>query len=457
MDRPAPIKPVRPAPKKPAPQKPAGQLQQAQVKPVEAIENMEVVENAAVETAIEVEIEETIENNVQELAEESALAKENPQTPKKETKKSKNQKEKPAKKQIKEKTEKPKKEKPQKDKAPKEKKKRNKKKIVIIILLIVFVLACAGGGAAALVLINKENNKKLSTPVLDVVQLYSGTVLTTNKIEGATKYEFVITDSNGKTTPISSTTNSLELGSYLNQPGNYSAKARVFGKGEGATSDYTETINFKCYVMLETPKVFVNYLDEIANGYKTNSNLEDDTLSWDAVKNAEKYLVRYGADLESGEVKSIEVEATANEVKFSLNELYKNGTGLYQISVIAIPNDETYYLKSEAGSVFNVEYYAQQTQVQSASYNRESKTLTFQIFEKGNYGNEFGLYITYASGIKEHKIYLNQVITTISDGVVTIETNIAQLVSGDILNMTIITLSDGAYSTNSQAKVVTIS
>ncbi len=362
-----------------------------------------------------------------------------------------------AKKENKEKTSKQ--EKNVKNKEPKNKKTRKKltKKGIVLLVVVIIAILGIGGGVAGMVIVNNANNKKLLTPSISVVQLYNGTVLEVEAEERATKYEFVITDGSNKQNTFTTTTNTIELNQYLSQAGTYSVKARVYGRGSGATSDFSESKSFVNYIALATPNIFINNMDKILEGgvelgYKTNTNKEDDTITWESVKNASKYYVRYGVDGQTNEVKYVEVPATTGVVTFSLSNIYTNGTGKYLISVIAVPEggEDCYYLESGYQKLVSIEYYEKQSSPTSVTYNKTTKELQFTLDENGLFGSEFDLFITYIDGTtKEHKIYLDNSIVEKNGGIVTVKCSLEQVASGDISSIAIVTLSDGSYSTDS--------
>lgn len=345
-------------------------------------------------------------------------------------------------------------------KSTSQKNKRGKKPL-IISLIVAICLMVIGGGIAGYIITDKENNRKLETPVLEVVQLFNGTVLETNALKGATKYEFLVTDGTGNSNTFTSLTNTLELNKYLKQAGDFSVKARALGKGKGATSDYSDVVSFTNYITLDAPVIHIGNMDKILDrgkviGYKNNTDLTDDVVSWDAIKNASKYYVRYGVDLTNNTVKYEEVPATLGVVSFSLSNIYKYGTGKYQISVVAVPEAGSYYLQSGYQEIISIEYFAKQPAVSDAEYNKETKTLTFKLPETASDSLELDLFVTYATSTKHHKIYLNDTIKTVSGGYINVSCNLQQIAVGDIISMTIVTLSDGVYSTNSDAATVEI-
>ena len=341
----------------------------------------------------------------------------------------------------------------------KERKPRKKlsKKAWIVIVAVVLVLGLSGG-IAGLVVMNAENNKKLLTPTISVVQLFNGTVLEVEPQEKATKYEFVITDGNNKKSTFTTTTNSIELKQYLSQAGVYSVKARVYGVGGGATSDFSAEKSFVNYITLATPNIFINNMDKILEGgveigYKTNTNKEDDTITWEAIKNAGKYYVRYGVDSQTTNVKYLEVEAANGVVTFPLSRIYAEGTGKYLISVVAVPEggDDCYYLESDYQKLISIEYYEKQSAPTFVVYDKQTKELRFTLNANGLYGSAFDLLINYIDGTtKEHKIYLKDANVETSGNVVTVKCNLEQVASGDITSIAIVTLSDGPYSTDSE-------
>ena len=168
--------------------------------------------------------------------------------------------------------------------------------------------------------------------------------------------------------------------------------------------------------------------------------------------NAEYYLVRYGAD------KTEKIQSGNGSSTFNLNTIYKYGAGVYQISVIAVPSEDSYYTNSEPEKVITIEYYDKQSKVTNLDYNSETKNLTFQILIDSNYGNEFDLYITQVGAqATEYKVYLNECETVEEDGILKVTANLSHIVKGDLQEISIITLGDGVYSQNSEPAQLTIS
>lgn len=359
-----------------------------------------------------------------------------------------------------------KKEKVKKVKTPKQKNisRKSSKKKLIIILVCVIVLAAGGGVAGWFLLGNKGNDNKLQTPTLKVEQLYNGTVLEASKIESAVSYEFELTnlsDNSKENLPLFSK-NVVELKSYLSKVGSYSVKVRALGKTTKAHSDYSEPVTFKNYKQLQTPQIDVlnmNVNSENSLLYKTNEDtapegITNDKISWSAVANADYYVVRYGANIENETINTIIVDKQDGMVNFDLNKIYNNGTGSYQISVVAMPAEDSYYLASEYQKIVTVEYYSQRDDIEEADYNKETKILEFRLdSDKMLYGNEFEVYLTYANETKEHKIYLDKCEKVDN---LTYRTSLYQIDNGNVVSIRIKTLGDGRYSTDSNAIDVTI-
>ena len=370
-----------------------------------------------------------------------------------------------------------------KTKKTKKHKKISKKALIIIIASIFLVLAL-GGGITAIVLVNQANNRKLATPVLTYDGPFDGGeivgVLKTNVIEGATCYQFELTYLSGDNEKkvIETTTNYKVLEEAFSAPGEYSVRARVLGRGPGATSDYSETITFVNKHKLASPSVSVKNLDSSNTGNKfvTNSLLTDDHLYWHVIPNTTKYVVRYGADLENLEPKSLTVEVVdeipenANEtevvevlsnngvIKFDLNNIYKNGTGVYRVSVIAVATSQ-YYIDSLAEKTVTIEYYAQSTKPENATYDKATKTLTFTMPESGNYGNEFEIEIRSSSGRTYHSIFVNEEDITKLEGSknVTISVELSGFnITQNVIEMKIRTIKNNQFSTDSEFANVTL-
>lgn len=346
---------------------------------------------------------------------------------------------------------------PKKQKEPKVKKPLSKTALIILSVIATVVLALIVV-IAGLMLKNIAYNRKLSAPSLTVEQLYNGTVLEVSKIDGAVSYEFEIKKLSDNTiSTIKSSSNILELNSYLNQVGEYSVKVRALGRGSGATSDYSETVEFDNYKQLSKPQIFINNLDKQNNTlYKTNSQTNDDTISWNSVANASKYIVRYGVNLSNGTIASMEQAQKQGEVVFDLSKIYKNGPGSYQISVIAVPENNSYYLQSDYEQIITVEYYASMDNVSVAKYNKTTKALSFELLVGSNYGNEFSLSIISQSGTTEHKIYLDKCNVTENNSMVVVTTSLEQIELPENFEMKLTTIGDGRFSTNSEPASVII-
>ena len=331
-------------------------------------------------------------------------------------------------------------------------------RIIILCCVLVCVLIATG---ILILLLNKGEEKKLETPIIKVEQLYNGTVLESTEIDGAVSYEFELTNikTNIKENLPLFSSNIVELKSYLNKVGEFSVRVRAIAKNDKLTSDYSNSVNFINYKQLETPQIDIKNLvkeNESSLLYKTNEDISDDVISWNSIDNASYYLVRYGANIENETINTETISNTDGMINFSLSKIYKNGTGSYQISVIAMPEESSYYLASEYQKIITVEYYSKQDDVVSSNYNKETKNLEFSLNSNSIYGNEFEVYLIYVNETKEHKIYLDKCEKSTNGNVITLKTNLTQIDCGNIISMKIKALGDGKYSTDSNLVDVTI-
>lgn len=337
------------------------------------------------------------------------------------------------------------------------KKPLNKKLLAILIIAIAIVVLALTLFIVLKVNENKRNNTKLETPTVEVAQLgANGTFLVATETKGATKYEFVVTNVSGESKTYTSTEHYLEFGSYLSQAGSYSVKVRVFGKGAGATSDFSEVETFENYVALDAPKVYVNNMDLVSeNSYKTNKNSSDDTLSWDAVPNAVKYYINYSADVTSDTIYYIECEAKVGLNTFDLNNIYIFGAGLYQVSIIAVPEAGGYYTNSEYDKIISIACYSQENAPINVSFDSTSKVLTFDLLNGAYFDGDFELVISYYD--YSSVVYCNMEGALISNGTyeeggeqyTTYRADLTQVLSGSVKKIGVTTLKTNDYSTNS--------
>ena len=353
-------------------------------------------------------------------------------------------------------------EKPIKVKKEKKPRKKISKKMLILIIGICFSFVMAVGCLSSVFILKELRVPKLSAPTIKVVQLFNGTVLQASSIEEAIAYEFEITNHANKTSTYRSSKNSLELRTYLNQGGEYSVRVRALGESKRATSEYSEKLSFTNYVQLKTPRIYVNNLTETEtkNLYKSDETIAqtNDTITWESVDNADRYLVRYGVDLDNDSITSEEVLSVQGTVTFNLSKIYAKGTGVYQISIVAVPLEGSYFLQSDYEKIVTIEYYSKQTKVSGAKFNKTTKQLSFSLPYGSLYGNELELHISYISGKADstHKIYLSECQTENIFGKLNVTLTLSQLNVSDIYAMAIITLSDGTFSTDSDPSLVTI-
>ncbi len=361
------------------------------------------------------------------------------------------------------------KEKPQKVKTEKVKQPKTKIakfKIALIVVCVALVLT-AGAFITNAVLINIENNKKLETPVLQVTVLKDSVFLESNKIEKATKYEFVVISESGET-PYLVPNPTFELPKEANQPGEFSFKVRVHGKGAGALSDFSKVKTLKNLIKLGTPNVNIHGLTEVIEnnkiiGYKTNDDLMDDKISWQKVEDAIAYEICYGVDYSSGEAVLLKETYTPenNQETTITRPLYpyysNNGAGLYRISVVAIPANNTFYTKSDECFIQDIEHYKKQDKVEDAKFSVSNLTLSFKIKTTAKHSGKFDLLLLIKGQEYSHKIFEDKAHKEESNGyyIFTLSLNDIENIL-DVSSITIKTTSDGAYYLDSDVVNVQI-
>ncbi len=339
------------------------------------------------------------------------------------------------------------------------------KKLIIFIVIAAVIIA---GLLTAFVVINvrndRINNMKLDAPVLHVNQLYNGTALNVDSIPNATKYEYVISDSNGKETKIDSTNGYIELNTYLNQAGIYGVKVRAYGKGPRATSDFSEVETVMNYVALEAPRLFVNGLDQDQtnkNVYTTNSDITNDKITWNAVPNASKYRINYGVNLENDEILFFEVDARSGINTFQLSDIYTFGPGAYIISVVAVPARNSYYLSSiyTYDDCKTIKCYLEQKMVQNAEYDKQTKTLSFGLEDGKYFDGDFKIVVGYGTSVpsQEFTVLSTDVVTEYDGNFANYEIDLSGFINNDgVVSVMITTLTNSTYGTNSGQASATI-
>ena len=347
-----------------------------------------------------------------------------------------------------------------------EDKKQEKAHKRLIVFIIIGSILFAGLLSAFLVINiqnDRKNNTKLSTPVLHVNQLYNGTALSVDKIENATKFEYVISDSNGRETKFDSVNGYVELSTYLNQAGVYNVKVRAYGKGPRATSDFTEVETIINQIPLESPRFFINGLDQDQTNksvYKTNANISNDTITWGAVPNAAKYRVNYGVDLENDEILYFEVDAKTGVNTFQLSDIYTFGPGAYIISIVAVPARNSYYLNSiyTYDDCKTIKCYLEQKMVQNAEYDAQSKTLSFSLEDGKYFDGDFSITVRYGSNIpnQEFSVHSIDVVTEYDGNLASYIVDLSGFANDGAVSLTITTLTNSTYGSNSSPASATI-
>lgn len=349
-----------------------------------------------------------------------------------------------------------------KEKTVKTKNKKGKKKLKLIICGVILLLLLGGGAFFGISYYNKIS-VKLETPTLKIEKMSNKVILEATEVENAESYEFVVSIDDATPITLKSEKNKKEL-----DVANYKkivVKVRCLGKVKKANSDFSIEQTLSNKIKLKMNNVFVDGLTEIKDGqnvisYKTDDNVSDDIISWESVKNASKYYVYYKVDIDKDEVKKYEVEQTEGKIEFSLIKLYQeNGAGYYNISVVAIPENDEHYEMSDYSEIKIIEYYTKQEKITSAELNKENKILTIYTDLLFN-ASKFALSFNYGvmSGVIEHQLIVDDLTKeeVIKNGQSALKftVNISEFLKEDIVNISVIVLGDGKYSTNSDSYTV---
>lgn len=345
-----------------------------------------------------------------------------------------------------------------KKKQPKEKKKSKAKRA--LILCSIFLILILGFGGACGFLYYRKISVKLQTPTINIEKVSDEKIiLEASQVANAVGYEFVVSIDDAKPIILKSEKNRKELD--LTSFKKIEAKVRCLGKIGKAHSNYSEEELETNKIKLQMSTVFVNGLTEIKENekvvsYKTSKDLySDDNITWEAVSNAKEYRIYYGVDIEKSEVKF----KTTQKCVYNLSEILKeNGAGLYNISVVAIPENSDYYMASEPSDMKVIEYYTQQESIIFADL-KENNVLTIYTDLLFN-ANQFSLSFNYGiiNGVVEHKLVVEDLIKEelLYGGKLSLKftVNITEFLKNDLESLSIIVLGDGKYSTNSSRYII---
>ena len=295
---------------------------------------------------------------------------------------------------------------------------KNKTKKKVLILLLVILAFCAIGGVCWFLL--KNNFKKLETPTFEIVQLINNdTIINVEKVDGAKEYKYFIFDGNkNEIFSQSFTDNHLALKTILSDAGLYYVKVQAIGQKQEQNSDISDEKPVINRVRVSSVNVFVNGLDEIYNGnsfvgYKNNSDLSDDNLTWAADDNVQLYRVCYGADSASEQLLTIDVIAAGTTVVFPLSSIYQFGGGIYNLSVIAIAQNGSYYLNNNL--MFNgnenvtLKYYEIMNAPTNLMYNSTTKVISFSFDRPTQFLGEFEVTLTYTNKTETFNVLASDV------------------------------------------------
>lgn len=333
-------------------------------------------------------------------------------------------------------------------KEEKAKKQKGKNKLVIILVVvavIIFALVVSG-----LVLYLKKVNTKLATPTYEIYQRDVGTIINIDKVDNALGYEITLSKNGMKDATFKSTSNIVEVKSFLNKAGEFSVKIRALGKTDKATSDYSEIKSVVNNIALDTPNLF----------------RDGNIISWNPVAKAVKYNVYYGVNFDNDTVNFKEVEQNNNLISFDLTTLNEYGAGAYPIYVQAITNEQ-YYLNSQYSKTIVYEYYEKTQQALQPKFDLSSNKLMFMLYENQYIPNSCLVeFLVEKSGNDNSHIKIKHLImlaeleniktTYNSQNVIKYVADFKELIDGEIINITITSMSDGNYLQNSDKIIVVV-
>lgn len=331
-----------------------------------------------------------------------------------------------------------------KQKPQKEKKKINKL-IIILLLIAVVILALV---ITCLSLYIKKITTKLATPTYEIYQRDVGTIINIDKVDNAIGYEVTMSKEGLSDAVVKSTSNIVEIKSYLNNAGEFNVKIRALGKTDKATSDYSEIKTVVNNVELDTPNVF----------------RDGNIISWNPVAKAVSYKIYYGVNFNDDTVAYKTVEQNNNIITFDLTSLNEFGAGAYTINIEAIA-DELYYTNSRYSKTIVYEYYEKTQDVLQPIFNISNKKLTFMLDKSKYIPNSCLVEFLVEKNSGEvshlkikHLIMLNELekieTTYNSLEVVKYVADFKELVDGDVVNITITSVADNSYLQDSNKIIV---
>ena len=234
-------------------------------------------------------------------------------------------------------------------------------------------------------------------------------------MENAKEYKYYVYDGT-KNIILSqvSSKNKLELKQVLKQPGRFFIKVQALAEKEDNNSDISAEKEFVNNLPLENANYYINGLESVIKngvnvGYKTNTNIADDTISWANDSRVKKYYVCYGANNDDEQVLKIEVLPTNEEtISFSLANIYEFGGGIYNISVFAVADEEKFYLDNNlicnGKEQVKIEYYETLPEPENLQYNVNDKILKFTLDRNDVYTGEFEIGLIYSDFSSYYKI-----------------------------------------------------
>lgn len=258
--------------------------------------------------------------------------------------------------------------------------KKSRKKLSTLNLIIIIVLAVIifAGAVTGLVLYLNKINTKLKTPDFLVVTRQNSTLIYISEIENSTSYEIDITPTNANSFSFKSSETEIELNSYLNQAGTFVIKVRALGKTQKATSDFSAEQTITNNVTLDAPYIFK----------------DNNVLSWNPIKNADKYRLYYKENSDTGILNYVEVEQNDVLITFNLNNLNTYGVGLYPVCVEAVAKSGSFYLNSNTSNTIEYKVVEKLQCPINAIFNKTENKISFMVLKEKTLPTKFNVVFT---------------------------------------------------------------
>lgn len=312
-------------------------------------------------------------------------------------------------------------------------KKNKQKKVKLYIILGSALLGLILITVLTLIIIIKvrENTPlEMSTDaVVEVVAFNNQYFLEVEEDEQAYYYIFEISHDD-EPFLIFSKTNQIDVSQYFQQKTTFTIRYYIQKESSLSRSDASQSIEYVAKEQLTTPVIRLNE--------------ETNKIEWNYVLNAGSYMFYYA---NGSEVSTYEFTPPVDDEDNIGSYMPSLEYGIYDISIVAKPTNETYYNASEQSNILEVSNYDVCEQVLSASYSLSEQKVYFDASNLSSEDNQ-----NYAIHIGNQILYFSPIV--IQDNyVINVQEYGFEITLG--IQVSVVTLGDGEYVLNSPAKICT--